>query len=59
MNTDAKLLWQPSKQRVAATRLSAFAKAAAKRWNRRLAGADYSTLHAWSIVHPEEFWTSV
>ncbi len=52
-------IWQPSARRIAATRLSAFMVAAGKRWNRRLAGADYSTLHAWSIAHPEEFWTSV
>jgi acetoacetyl-CoA synthetase len=35
---------------------------AEKRWNhpdRRLASADYSTLHRWSIDHPEEFWVSV
>ncbi|MBL8478647.1 MAG: AMP-binding protein, partial [Sterolibacteriaceae bacterium] len=59
MTTVTMPLWQPSKQRVAASRLTAFAKAAEKRWNRRLASADYATLHAWSIVHPEEFWVSV
>ena len=52
-------IWQPSARRIAGTRLTAFMKAAGKRWNRRLAGAEYSTLHAWSIAHPEEFWTSV
>jgi acetoacetyl-CoA synthetase len=52
-------IWQPSARRIAATRLTAFTKAAGKRWDRRLAGADYSTVHAWSIAHPEEFWTSV
>ena len=59
MNQASMPLWQPSKKRIAATRLTAFAKAAEKRWNRRLAGADYSDLHAWSIEHPEEFWVSV
>ncbi|NJD33888.1 MAG: acetoacetate--CoA ligase [Betaproteobacteria bacterium] len=59
MSTSSAPIWQPSKNRIAATRLTAFAKAAGKRWNRRLASADYSTLHAWSIAHPEEFWTSV
>ena len=52
-------IWQPSTERVAATRLTAFVEAAARRWNRALEGADYSSLHAWSIAHPEEFWTSV
>ncbi|OHC70926.1 MAG: acetoacetate--CoA ligase [Rhodocyclales bacterium RIFCSPLOWO2_02_FULL_63_24] len=59
MTIATKPIWQPSPQRVAGTRLSAFMVAAGKRWNRRLASADYSLLHAWSIEHPEEFWTSV
>jgi len=59
MTTQITPIWQPSAQRIAATRLTAFMAAAEKRWNRRLAGADYSTLHAWSIEHPEEFWVSV
>ena len=59
MNTSSAPIWQPSPKRIAATRLSAFMKAAEKRWNRRLAGADYSGLHTWSIEHPEEFWASV
>ncbi len=52
-------LWKPSARRVAASRLKAFAKFADRRWNRRLASADYSKLHDWSIDHPEEFWASV
>ena len=59
MNATTGPIWQPSAQRIGGTRLTAFAKAAGKRWNRRLASADYQTLHAWSIDHPEEFWTSV
>jgi acetoacetyl-CoA synthetase len=59
MNTTTGPIWQPSAQRIAGTRLTAFAKAAGKRWNRRLASADYQTLLAWSIDHPEEFWASV
>ncbi len=59
MNTSSAPIWQPSPKRIAATRLTAFMKAAGKRWNRRLAGADYSVLHTWSIEHPEEFWASV
>ncbi len=59
MTTSPNPIWQPSAQRIAATRLTAFAATAGKRWNRRLAGAGYAELHAWSIDHPEEFWTSV
>ncbi|MDP2132834.1 MAG: AMP-binding protein, partial [Sulfuritalea sp.] len=66
MNTSTAPIWQPSPKRIAATRLTAFMKAADQRWRRRLAGAgalrpdgNYSTLHAWSIEHPEEFWASV
>jgi acetoacetyl-CoA synthetase len=59
MTIASKPLWQPSARRVAASRLTAFAKAAEKRWNRRLAGADYPVLHDWSIRQAQEFWVSV
>ena len=59
MTTSITPIWQPSAQQIAATRLTAFVAAANQRWNRRLAGADYQSLHAWSIEHPEEFWVSV
>jgi acetoacetyl-CoA synthetase len=59
VNTLTAPIWQPSAQRIAGTRLTAFAAAAETRWQRRLASADYSALHAWSIDHPEEFWASV
>ena len=59
MNASSAPIWQPSPQRIAASRLTAFMATAETRWNRRLASADYSTLHAWSIEHPEEFWVSV
>ena len=52
-------IWLPSAERIAATRLTAFMKTVDKRWHRRLASADYSSQHAWSIDHPDEFWTSV
>ncbi len=59
MSTTNTPIWQPSARRVAATRLTAFAAAAERRWHRRLASADFSGLHAWSVEHPQEFWTSV
>ena len=59
MDTVIAPIWQPSAQRIAGTLLTEFMAVADKRWNRRLASADYSTLHAWSIERPEEFWVSV
>ncbi len=59
MNTLTTPVWQPSAGRIAGSRLTAFMAGADRRWNRRLAGAGYSTLHAWSVEHPEEFWASV
>lgn len=59
MTTTALPIWQPSPERLAGTRLTAFMSAAEKRWNQRLANADFSTLHRWSIEHPEQFWVSV
>ena len=59
MSTSTAPIWQPSAERIAASRLTAFVAAANKRWQRRLTSTDYSSLHAWSIAHPEEFWTSV
>ncbi|MDZ4254618.1 MAG: acetoacetate--CoA ligase [Sulfuritalea sp.] len=59
MTTQCTPIWQPSAERVAGTRLTAFMAAAERRWKRRLASANYQTLHAWSIQHPEEFWVSV
>ena len=59
MSTSLAPIWQPSPQRIAASRLTSFMAAAEKRWERRLASADYQALHAWSVEHPEEFWASV
>ncbi|MBI3093267.1 MAG: AMP-binding protein, partial [Rhodocyclales bacterium] len=59
MTQQSTPIWQPSAERIAGTRLTAFMAAAGRRWNRRLASANYQTLHAWSIEHPEEFWVSV
>jgi acetoacetyl-CoA synthetase len=71
MSTPTAPIWQPSLQRIAGTRLTAFVATVNKRWNRRFglclpgiplrgpASTDYSALHAWSIFHSEEFWTSV
>ncbi|MDP3513677.1 MAG: hypothetical protein Q8S20_13085, partial [Sulfuritalea sp.] len=59
MSTLTEPIWQPSAERIAGTRLTAVMMAAGRRWKRRLASANYQTLHAWSIAHLEEFWVSV
>ena len=50
-------LWTPSTERVAASRLTAFAALVRERH-----GVDaraYESLHRWSVQHPAEFWTAV
>jgi len=49
--------WQPSPERIAASAMSAFMKAQTARWGRTF--SDYAALHAWSVEHPEQFWSSL
>ncbi len=51
------VLWKPDPPRIDAAQLSAFARTAAERWQRDLAG--WGRLHRWSCEQREEFWTSV
>lgn len=53
MNDQARPLWTPSPERIAAAGLTAFAGAIAPRHGRF---ADYAALHRWSIEQPEAFW---
>ena len=55
--TEQKPLWTPSPERIAAANVTAFRLAAEQRWKVSL--PDYEALHAWSVEHPEPFWTSV
>ena len=54
--SEAQMLWRPSAERVAATRLEAF---------RRLVAADVPgiddsvALHRWSVTDPAAFWDRV
>src|SRR4051794_30220626 len=50
-------LWTPSPERVAATQVTAFVKAANARHRLTLSG--YRELHAWSTAHPKLFWDLV
>ena len=51
------LLWLPSEERVADSNPLAFLRLVNARWG--AAAADFSSLHQWSIEHPDRFWTSV
>ena len=55
--TEQKPLWTPSPESIAAANVTAFRLAAEQRWKVSL--PDYEALHAWSVEHPEPFWTSV
>jgi acetoacetyl-CoA synthetase len=50
-------LWSPTRERIEHARITAFARAAARRWN--LPHDGWPDLHRWSIDHPGPFWTSV
>lgn len=50
-------LWTPTRARVAASNLTAFAAAASEQHG--VAIADYAALHRWSVDRPDEFWESV
>ncbi len=57
MTAHPSILWQPSKERIARSNISAFTKLINKRW--RAGVADPQALYQWSIDQPEQFWTSV
>src|SRR5262245_33105357 len=47
-------LWRPSRERVAASRMSAYMREANARYG--LALEDFASLHAWSIAERADFW---
>jgi acetoacetyl-CoA synthetase len=51
-------LWEPSSERIAAARLTAFRAFAAERFGAPADG-DYAALHLWSINEREAFWRAV
>ncbi len=53
----AEALWAPSPDRVARTRMDAFRRAVEARWSVRV--RDYEELYAFSIAHPQRFWSAV
>ena len=50
-------LWTPSPERIAASPMQAFMKAAGDASGRPIAGT--SALHAWSVADPAAFWSLV
>ncbi len=51
------ILWQPSAERIAATRLAAWQRWLAR--ERNLAIDSYAELHAWSVSERADFWQSL
>lgn len=51
------LLWTPSPERIAATRMDAFRRKVAQQHGLDL--PDYAALHAWSIAEREAFWLAI
>ncbi len=50
-------LWIPSAERAAASQVQAFITEVDRRHGVRL--SDYRDLHAWSVEHPDLFWSLV
>jgi len=57
MSKSPDILWQPSKERIARSNISAFIKLVNKRWQAGVSDSD--ALYDWSVGQPEQFWTSV
>ena len=57
MTKSPDILWQPSKERIARSNVTAFIKLINKRWQAGV--ADSFALYEWSISQPEQFWLSV
>ena len=50
----AKLLWEPSKERIENTNMYAFMQAVNEKFNKSF--SDYSGLYEWSVENLEDFW---
>ncbi|MEO8159689.1 MAG: acetoacetate--CoA ligase [Betaproteobacteria bacterium] len=57
MTKSPDILWQPSKERITRSNITAFIKLVNKRWQAGV--ADSNALYEWSVSQPEQFWTSV
>src|SRR5258706_2040911 len=57
MSKSPEIIWQPSKERMTRSNISAFIKLVNKRWQAGVSDSD--ALYDWSVGQPEQFWTSV
>ena len=57
MTISPDILWQPSRERIARSNISAFIRLVNKRWQAGV--SDANALYEWSVSQPEQFWTSV
>ena len=53
----SRIMWQPSRERIDASNMTAFMQAATDRWGTNF--SDYAGLHAWSVNEPEKFWATL
>ena len=53
----SRMMWQPGRERIDASNMTAFMQAATDRWGTNF--SDYASLHAWSVNEPEKFWTTI
>jgi acetoacetyl-CoA synthetase len=61
MSSASPIVWHPSKERIEASALMAFARMARDFFGapQTLPDEDYRALHAWSVEHPDRFWAAV
>lgn len=57
MSTDPTVLWTPSPEQVRSSQLWAFARGLGSVLPQVTPG-DYASLHAWSVAHPDQFWSA-
>jgi acetoacetyl-CoA synthetase len=55
--SDPNMLWRPSPERIAGTRLAAFMRYSDLQWDH--GATSYAALHTWSIRKPGQFWRSL
>ena len=53
----SRMMWQPGRERIDASNMTAFMQAVTDRWGTNF--SDYAGLHAWSVNEPEKFWTTI
>lgn len=57
--TSVEVLWSPNRKDVAESELTKFVHHVNERHDAEIDEFDYSSIHDWSVTHPNEFWSSV